>query len=105
MVTSNLTEPFDYGALVRPGLLSALCGCNGASLTIDVLAACARALGGITPPGRIVPAPTEPLLVPTVKAEVVRALGEHPSPHRPHRHANTPPQPIAQHQHSGGKSS
>lgn len=63
-------EPFDYGALVLPGLLSALCTHRGARLTIDVLAACARALALIAPPDRILPALTEPLLVPAVTREV-----------------------------------
>jgi hypothetical protein len=78
-------EPFDYGALVLPGLLSALCGRNAACLTIDVLAACARALALVSPPDRILPALTEPLLVPAVAREVARTLGEHPA-HRRYRH-------------------
>jgi len=77
-------EPFDYGALVLPGLLSALCGRNCASLTIDVLAACARGLALVTSPDRIMPALDDPLLVPAVAREVARALGDHP-PHRPYR--------------------
>lgn len=98
-------ERFDYGALVLPGLLAALCGRNGVRLTIDVLVACARALAAITPPGQIVPALTESLLVPTVDAEVARALGEHRSPRRPIRHADgTPHRPMAQHQHCVGES-
>ncbi|WP_407689284.1 hypothetical protein [Mycobacterium sp. HUMS_1102779] len=98
-------ERFDYGALVLPGLLAALCGRNGVRLTIDVLVACARALAAITPTGQIVPALTESLLVPTVDAEVARALGEHRSPRRPIRHADAAPhRPMAQHQHCVGES-
>ena len=48
-------NPFDYGALVLPGLLSALCAHDASSLTIDVLAACARALARRTPPVRFCP--------------------------------------------------
>jgi hypothetical protein len=49
-------ERFDYGALALPGLFSAMCRHNAARLTIDVLAACARALALIAPPDRILPA-------------------------------------------------
>ena len=88
-------ERFDYGALVLPGLLSALCGHHGVSLTIDVLAACARALALLTPPDRILPALDEPLLVSAVAREVARTLGEHPPP-RAYRQPNSRPQPTAQ---------
>ena len=77
-------EPFDHGALVLPGLVAALCGRNCASLTIDVLAACARGLALVTSPDRILPALDDPLLVPAVAREVARTLGDHP-PHRPYR--------------------
>jgi len=76
-------ERFDYGALVLPGLLSALCRHHTARLTIDVLAACARALALIAPPDQILPALTEPLLVPAVAREVARTLAEHPHHCRP----------------------
>ncbi|WP_136246401.1 hypothetical protein [Mycobacterium intracellulare] len=95
-------EPFDYGALVLPGLLSALCAHNAASLTIDVLAACARALARLTPPDHILPALTEPLQVSAVAKEVAMTLGEHP-PHR--RRASTPPHPNTQHQQPEGQPS
>jgi hypothetical protein len=95
-------EPFDYGALVLPGLLCALCGRNCASLTIDVLAACARALARLSPPDQILPALDDPLLVPAVAREVARTLGEHPPPHR---HASTPPQPTAPYRHPEGQPS
>jgi hypothetical protein len=77
-------EPFDYRALVLPGLLSALGRRNCASLTIDVLAACARGLALVTSPDRILPALDDPLLVPAVARQVARTLGDHP-PHRPYR--------------------
>jgi hypothetical protein len=83
-------EPFDYGALVLPGLLSALCGRNCASLTIDVVAACARGLALVSPPGQILPALDDPLLVPAVAREVARTLGDYP-PYRPYRRHSTNP--------------
>ncbi|MGF2945499.1 hypothetical protein [Mycobacterium sp. Lab-001] len=61
-----------------------------------------------SPPDQIVPALTEPLLVPTVNAEVVRALGEHrfaASRATPRHGDATPQQPVTLHQHSGGESS
>ncbi len=67
-------EPFDYVALILPGLLTALCRHRTATLTIDILAACARAVSATAPPSRLLPALTAPLLVPTVTSQVVRAL-------------------------------
>lgn len=101
-------ERFDYGALVLPGLPTALGGRNGVRLTTDVLVVCARALAVISPPDQIVPALTEPSLVPTVNVEVDRAPGEHrfaASSATP-RHADAPPQqPVTLHQHPIGGSS
>ncbi|MBP2452403.1 hypothetical protein JOF57_002316 [Mycolicibacterium lutetiense] len=67
---------FDYGGLVLPGLLSALRDHPVKSVTMDVLAACAQALTAVTPLDRILPALTEPLLVPTIGTEVARTLGQ-----------------------------
>ena len=86
--------PFDYGALVLPGLLNAICRRLAGSLTIDVLAACARAVAAIAPPGRILPSWTEPLLAPTVASQVARVLGEHPPPRRACRHPSAAQQPT-----------
>jgi len=61
--------------LVLLGLLSALSRYHAASLTIDILEACARAVAAIAPPARILPAMTERLLVPTVASQVARVLG------------------------------
>lgn len=97
-------DPFDYGALVLPGLLSALCRHNAARLTVDVLAACARALALIAPPERILPALTEPLLVPAVAREVTRTLAEHPPP-LPSRHRSHPSPNQAPTSTSGGQPS
>jgi len=68
-------QAFDYGSLVLLGLLSALSRYHAASLTIDILEACARAVAAIAPPARILPAMTERLLVPTVASQVARVLG------------------------------
>lgn len=98
-------HPFDYGALVLPGLLSALCAHAAASLTIDVLAACARALARLTPPDQILPAVTEPLLVSAVAKEVAVALGEHPPLRRPRRYTSTSQRPTTEHHESEGQPS
>jgi hypothetical protein len=68
-------EPFEHVALILPGLLTALCRHRTATLTIDILAACARAVSATAPPSQLLPALTAPLLVPTVTRQVVRALG------------------------------
>lgn len=69
---------FDYGGLVLPGLLSALRDHPVKSVTKDVLAACAQALTAVTQSDRILPALTEPLLVPTIATEVALTLEQPP---------------------------
>lgn len=79
----TLTLPaalFDYGALVLPGLLSALCGHREAVLTLDILACCARALALLTPADRILPDLNQRLLIPAVARHVARTLSERPQP-------------------------
>ncbi len=44
-------DPFDFGGLVLPGLLDAMCGHGVAAPDIEHLAAAARALTLITPTG------------------------------------------------------
>ncbi|SBS70522.1 conserved hypothetical protein [uncultured Mycobacterium sp.] len=68
--------PFDYGALVLPGLLSALCEQREAVLTLDILACCARALALLTPADRILPDLNQRLLIPAVGRHVARTLSE-----------------------------
>jgi hypothetical protein len=78
----TLTMPaalFDYGALVLPGLLSALCGHRKAVLTLDMLAACARALALLTPADRVLPDLNQRLLIPAVARYVARTLSERAS--------------------------
>lgn len=69
-------EPFDYGALVLPGLLSAVCGHGVANLTVDMLAAAARAVALMTPTERVLPPLSERLLVQAVARHVAQVLGE-----------------------------
>jgi hypothetical protein len=73
-------EPFDFGALVLPGLVRALCLCGKPVLTLDLLAACTRALALLTPPGAVLPDTSQRLLVPAVARHAARALGERVPP-------------------------
>jgi hypothetical protein len=65
---------FDYGKLVLPGLLSALCGRGETRLTLDTLACCARALTLVTPSGQILPDLDQRLLIPAITRQVARTL-------------------------------
>ncbi|MDV6247815.1 hypothetical protein [Rhodococcus opacus] len=76
-------DGFVYGALVLPGLLAALCGHQVRTLTVEVMAACVRALALITPADRMLPFADDRLLVSAVARHVSRALG-HPVPYRDH---------------------
>ena len=72
-------EPFDYGSLVLPGLLSAVCGHAATTVTIDMLAASAKALALVTPPGRVLPHLNDRLLILAVARHVSKTLDELPS--------------------------
>lgn len=65
---------FDQGALVLPGLLSAVCGRGETRLTLDTLASCARALALVAPAGDVLPAPDQQLLIPAITQLVARTL-------------------------------
>jgi hypothetical protein len=65
---------FDYGKLVLPGLLSALCGRGETRLTLDTLACCARALALVTPSGDVLPSLDQRLLIPAITRQVARSL-------------------------------
>lgn len=69
-------DPFTDGALVLPGLLSAVCGHGALGLTVDVIAACVRALALITPVDRVLPALDDRLLVSAVARHAGRTLGD-----------------------------
>ena len=69
-------EPFVYGGLVLPGILSAVCGHGVGNLTVDMLAAAARAIALVNPAERVLPALNEPLLVQAVARHVATVLDE-----------------------------
>ena len=80
------TALFDYGALVLPGLLSALCRSGKAVLTLDILASCARAVALLTSPDGVLPDLSHRLLIPAVARRVSKTLSErHPPGSRPQR--------------------
>lgn len=77
---------FDHAALALPGLLSALCGHGSAVLTLDSLAAAARAVSLCTPANSALPDLHHRLLVPTVARYVSRAITtQSPQRSQPHR--------------------
>ncbi|MDF3306816.1 hypothetical protein P3H15_17480 [Rhodococcus sp. T2V] len=74
-------DGFVYGALVLPGLLAALCGHGVRTVTVEVVAACVRALALITPADQMLPSLDDRRLVSAIARHVSRALG-HPVPYR-----------------------
>lgn len=72
-------DPFDFATLSLPGLLSALCGHGATELSVEALAASARALALITPTGRSLPNPNQHMLVPVVAHHITRILPERSS--------------------------
>ncbi len=79
-------DPYRFAALAVPGVLSALCGHGAAWVSIDALAAAARALALITPVGCALPDPRDPRLVPAVARHVSRILSAS-APQRPRTHS------------------
>ncbi|MEV6098526.1 hypothetical protein [Nocardia sp. NPDC051981] len=79
------TDPFHFAALALPGLLGALSGHGTNHVTVDALAAAARALTLITPVDRALPDIRDHRLVPTVARHVSRILGT-PTEGSPHTH-------------------
>lgn len=96
------SEPHDYGALVIPGLLRGLCRHEPTPVTIEVLAACSRALALVTAPDAILPDIDERLLIPAVARHVHRSLRED-SRHRAlaHRQPSRQPSPAHDTDHGG----
>ena len=85
------SDPYDYGALVIPGLLRGLCRHQPTSVTIEVLAACSRALALVTAADEILPDIDERLLTPAVARHVHRALAHRqPSPIHDTDHGGQP---------------
>jgi hypothetical protein len=76
---------FDYGALVLPGLLSAVCGRGEKCLTLDTLACCVRALASVTPSSDVLPELNQRLLIPAITRQVARTLNLPPPDKRVHR--------------------
>ena len=90
------SEPYDYGALVIPGLLRGLCRHEPTPVTIEILAACARAVALVTAADAILPDSDERLLIPAVARHVHRALREY-SRHRALAHRQPSRQPSLAH--------
>ncbi|ORJ97525.1 hypothetical protein A6F55_21400 [Prescottella equi] len=67
-------EPFRIGQLIVPGLIGALCGHGLREVTVDVLAAAARALALITPVGQALPDPGDSLVTPAIARHVGRVV-------------------------------
>ncbi|MFD7844904.1 hypothetical protein ACFV4K_18460 [Nocardia sp. NPDC059764] len=68
-------DSYHFAALALPGLLGALSGHGGARVTVDALAAAARALALVTPVGRTLPDVRDHRLDPTVAQHVSKVLG------------------------------
>ncbi len=68
-------DSYHFAALALPGLLGALCGHGATQVTVDALAAAARALALITPVGRTLPDARDHRLDRTVAQHVTRVLG------------------------------
>ena len=67
-------DPFEFGALVLPGLLGALCGHGVAALDIEHLAAAANAVARLTPAGQVLPELNEPMLVTAIAHHVSQTI-------------------------------
>jgi hypothetical protein len=71
-------DPFEFGALVVPGLLAGLCRRGVAALDIEHLVAAAHVLALLTPPDQLLPELDEPLLVATIARHISQTLtGRH----------------------------
>jgi hypothetical protein len=69
-------DPFEFGALVVPGLLAGLCGRGVAALDVEHLLAAAHVLALLTPPGQLLPELDEPLLVTTIARHISQTLAD-----------------------------
>ena len=67
-------DPFDFGALVLPGLLGALCGHGVTALDVLHLAAAAHAVALVTPTLRVLPELNDPRLVSAIAHHVSQTL-------------------------------
>ena len=71
-------DPLEFGALVLPGLLGALCGHGAAALDIEHLVAAAHAVALLTPAGQLLPELSEPLLLTTIARHISQTLTDQP---------------------------
>ncbi|MGO9551649.1 hypothetical protein [Mycobacterium sp.] len=67
-------DPFDFGALVLPGLLGALCGHGVGELDVLHLAAAAHAVALVTPSLHVLPELNDPRLVSAIAHHVSQTL-------------------------------
>jgi hypothetical protein len=79
--TGNLTltipdDPFEFGGLVVPGLLAALCGRGVAALDVEHLVAAAHVVALLTPSGQLLPELDEQLLVTTIARHLSQTLAD-----------------------------
>ncbi|WP_301121310.1 hypothetical protein [Mycolicibacterium fortuitum] len=82
--TLRLPEyPFEHTALILPGLLNGLHPYPRTLISVDILAACSRALALITPAGRTLPRLYDRLLDPAVARHVTRTLDPRTSQQTP----------------------
>lgn len=71
-------DPFEFGALVLPGLLASLCGHGVAALDVEHLVAAAHVLALLTPTDQLLPELDEPRLVTTIAQHISQTLsGRH----------------------------
>ncbi|MFD6357816.1 hypothetical protein [Nocardia tengchongensis] len=73
-VVSVPADTYHLAALALPGLLSALCGHGATQVTVDALAAAARALALITPVDRALPDVRDHRLDPAVAQHISKVL-------------------------------
>jgi hypothetical protein len=69
-------DPFEFGGLVVPGLLAALCGRGVAALDVEHLVAAAHVVSLLTPAGQLLPELDEPLLVTTIARHISQTLAD-----------------------------
>ncbi len=69
-------DPFQFAALVVPGLLAGLCGCGVAALDAKHLVAAAHVVALLTPAGQLLPELDEPRLVTTIAGHISQTLAD-----------------------------
>jgi hypothetical protein len=69
-------DPFEFAALVVPGLLAGLCGRGVSPLDVEHLVAAAHVVALLTPAGQLLPELDEPLLVTTIARHISQTLAD-----------------------------